>query len=133
MARRFDDALRPAGLTNGQFSVLMSLNRPSPPTISSVAQLLAMDRTTLTASLKPLERRGLLEITVDTEDRRLRRLRLTEAGRSVLAAALPIWTTEHAAIERLLADGTAGRLRAELQTLLRGETAEAAEISSPFP
>ena len=56
LARRFDEALRPYDLTNGQFSLLMSLNRPSPPNLSSVASLLAMDRTTLTAALKPLER-----------------------------------------------------------------------------
>ena len=61
LARRFDEALRPAGLTNGQFSLLMSLNRPEPPTSGSVAALLAMDRTTLTANLKPLERRRLVE------------------------------------------------------------------------
>jgi hypothetical protein len=48
LARRFDDVLRPLGLTNGQFSLLMSLNRPEPPKIGSVANLLAMDRTTLT-------------------------------------------------------------------------------------
>ena len=43
LARRFDEALRPAGLTNGQFSLLMSLNRPEPPHLGSVAALLAMD------------------------------------------------------------------------------------------
>ena len=53
LARRFDEALRPFGLTNGQFSLLMSLNRPVPPPMGPVAFLLAMDRTTLTAALKP--------------------------------------------------------------------------------
>ena len=60
LARRFDEALRPLALTNGQFSLLMSLNRPEPPRMGAVAMLLAMDRTTLTAALKPLERRRLL-------------------------------------------------------------------------
>lgn len=64
LARHFDDALRPAGLTNGQFSLLMSLNRPTPPGMGDVADLLAMDRTTLTAALKPLERRGLVKIAI---------------------------------------------------------------------
>ncbi|HEX6120518.1 MAG TPA: MarR family transcriptional regulator, partial [Dongiaceae bacterium] len=72
VARRFDDALRPLGLTQGQFSLLMSLNRPEPPAMASVASLLAMDRTTLTANLKPLERRGLITVTVDEADRRSR-------------------------------------------------------------
>ena len=68
-APRYDDALRPLGLTSGQFSLLMSLNRVEPPTMGDVASLLAMDRTTLTANLKPLERRGLVELAVDPEDR----------------------------------------------------------------
>src|SRR5215469_137676 len=85
LARRFDDALRPLGLTNGQFSVMMSLNRPEPPDMVAVATLLGMDRTTLTAALKPLQRRLLLKITVDPEDRRSRVMTLTLKGRSLLA------------------------------------------------
>ena len=77
LARRFDDVFRPLDLTHGQFSLLMSLNRPEPPTIGSVAALLAMDRTTLTAALKPLERRGLVKVSVDKEDKRSRRLTIT--------------------------------------------------------
>ncbi|MCO5148313.1 MAG: MarR family winged helix-turn-helix transcriptional regulator, partial [Aquamicrobium sp.] len=73
LARRFDEALRPLGLKSGQFSLLMSLNRPLPPTLGSVAALLAMDRTTLTANLKPLERDGLIELRPDEKDRRARR------------------------------------------------------------
>src|SRR5271165_6312340 len=73
LARRFDEALRPLGLTNGQFSLLMSLNRPEPPDMASVASLLAMDRTTLTAALKPLARRGLVKVITDPSDRRGRR------------------------------------------------------------
>src|SRR5262245_14728174 len=91
VARRFDAALRPLGLTSGQFSLLMSLNRPEPATMGSVATLLAMDRTTLTANLKPLARRGLVAVTTDPGDRRGRRLTLTAAGREVLAAAVPVW------------------------------------------
>src|SRR6201996_9866229 len=91
LARRFDEALRPVGLTQGQFSLLTSLNRPEPPTMGAVADLLALDRTTLTANLKPLERRGLVQVTVDPHDRRSRRLILTAAGRTLLTAAAPIW------------------------------------------
>lgn len=117
VARRFDDKLRPLGLTNGQFSLLMSLNRPEPPTIGSVATLLAMDRTTLTAALKPLERRGLLFVAIDPGDRRSRRLALTSAGWALLAAAVPIWRQEHAAIEAQMVDTDMDRLRSELRAL----------------
>src|SRR5277367_4384964 len=91
LGRRFDEALRPLGLTNGQFSLMMSLNRPEPAGMASVASLLAMDRTTLTAALKPLERRGLVNVTTDRLDRRSRRLSLTAKGKTLLASALPIW------------------------------------------
>ena len=69
LARRFDEVLRPVGLTSGQFSLLMSLNQPEPPSVGSIAALLGMDRTTLTANLKPLERQGLVETAVDPADR----------------------------------------------------------------
>ncbi|CAM5303889.1 hypothetical protein AFEL58S_00495 [Afipia felis] len=118
LARRFDDALRPVGLTSGQFSLLMSLNRPAPPTLSSVAALLAMDRTTLTANLKPLERRGLLIVSPNAKDRRSRLLRLTDAGRSSLQEALPIWLATHEAIDRQLAAFDAQELRGALNALV---------------
>jgi DNA-binding MarR family transcriptional regulator len=117
VARQFDQALHPLGLTNGQFSLLMALNRPEPPTIGNVAALLAMDRTTLTANLKPLERRGLVAVRIDSTDRRSRRLVLTAAGRDLLAQALPIWQSRHRAIEQLLAGSDADALRAELRAL----------------
>ncbi|HTC10424.1 MAG TPA: MarR family transcriptional regulator [Acetobacteraceae bacterium] len=117
VARRFDDRLRPLGLTNGQFSLLMSLNRPEPPTIGGVATLLAMDRTTLTAALKPLERRGLLRVAIDPEDRRSRRLALTPAGRTLLAAAVPIWRQEHASIDANMTGTDMNRFRSELRSL----------------
>lgn len=116
VARRFDQDLKPVGLTNGQFSLLMSLNRPAPPTMGDVSALLAMDRTTLTAALKPLVRRGLAKVAVDPADKRSRRLILTAAGRLRLAAALPIWTRTHADLDALLPRGS-DALRTDLKAL----------------
>ncbi len=116
LARRFDEALRPVGLTNGQFSLLMSLNRPEPPPMGPVANLLAMDQTTLTAALKPLERRGWVSITRNPKDGRGRLLALTLAGKAVLAAAVPIWEATHAEVEAKLG-GNANDLRGELLAL----------------
>ena len=104
LARRFDAALRPISLTNQQFSLLMSLNRPTPAMMGDVASLFAMDRTTLTAALKPLERRGLVVVTVGPVDRRSRLIALTPSGRTLLSSAVPIWKRTHAAVEGLLGD-----------------------------
>ena len=117
LARRFDDALRPVGLTSGQFSLLMSLNRPVPPSIGSVANLLAMDRTTLTANLKPLERRGLLRTAVDPADGRGRLLTLTLAGGLLLRDAVPIWRRTQEAAERLVPPKELATTRKSLQAL----------------
>ena len=117
LARRFDEVLKPVGITSGQFSLLMSLNRPQPPTIGSVASLLAMDRTTLTANLKPLERRGMIELVADEKDRRSRRVRLLNAGMAALSAALPIWIGTHAKIDAELGNDQAAALRGGLRAV----------------
>ncbi len=117
LARRFDDAFRPFKLTSGQFSLLMALNRPAPPNLGSVAELLAMDRTTLTAALKVLARRGLVKVTVDKDDRRGRLLSITPAGRALLAKAYPIWEKTHAEVERRIPHGNVEALRAALRRL----------------
>src|SRR5579863_5549536 len=117
LARRFDEVLRPFGLTNGQFSLLMSLNRLEPPPMGPVASLLAMDRTTLTAALKPLERRGLVKVLPGSSDRRARVLKLTDKGRRLLARAVPVWESAHREIESLMPPGAPDDIRRSLQSL----------------
>jgi DNA-binding MarR family transcriptional regulator len=111
VARRFDEAFRPLRLTSGQYTLLMSLNRDHPPTISQVSAGLAMDRTTLTANLKPLQRRGLIQVAVDPDDRRSRRLILTPHGRRLLVQAIPLWEQTLAEIRRALSESEAGSAR----------------------
>jgi len=118
LARHFDEAFRPLNLTNGQFSLLMSLNRPKPAAMGRVAQFLAMDRTTLTAALKPLVRRRLIRITADPRDARTRLIELTAAGRKLLARAVPIWRAHHGALEKDLSRPVAA-LNDELRHLSR--------------
>ena len=114
LARLFDEALRPVDLTNQQFSLLMSLNRPEPPPIGPVASLLGMDRTTLTAALKPLERRGLVVVAAGEKDRRSRLLAITPEGIALLARAMPIWQRTHDAIDARLTDIEPAQLRQAL-------------------
>jgi DNA-binding MarR family transcriptional regulator len=102
IGRMFDEAFRPFGLTNFQFSLLMMLNRPSPPTIGGLAESLAMDRTTITANLKPLERRGLVTVRRDDSDSRVKLVALTSAGRSLLAKCVERWQAANDAVRTRL-------------------------------
>ena len=117
LARRFDEVLRPFELTTGQFSLLMSLNRPAPPPMGPVANLLGMDRTTLTAALKPLERRGLVKVSQDPADKRSRILTLTRKGLELLARAVPVWERTHHEIEAMIPGGDPEGLRKGLRAL----------------
>ena len=116
LSRRFDEAFRPLGITSGQFSLLHAMNRPVPPTIGAIAETLAMDRSTVTANLKPLERSGAVVVSVNPDDRRGRRAALTDAGRALLARATPVWVDEHARVEADLGRD-AGELRAGLRAV----------------
>ena len=102
LARRFDDGA--AAARSDARTVLAADVAQSPGTaeLGSVAALLAMDRTTLTANLKPLERRHLVKIAIDKEDKRSRRLTITAAGRALLGKAFPVWKKAHAETERLV-------------------------------
>ena len=114
LARIFDEVFRPLNLTNGQFSLLMSLNRPEPPRLTDLTGQLGMDRTTLTASVKVLERRGLMAQQPDEKDKRAKRLTLTDAGRELLKEAVPIWRETHARVEGALEGISADQLRRAL-------------------
>lgn len=91
VGRRFDEAFRSLGINNWQFSVLLALRQLRSPTIGEVAEVLGMDRTTLTKNLKPLARRGLLRVSIDEHDARARRITLTDAGEEILARAKEGW------------------------------------------
>jgi DNA-binding MarR family transcriptional regulator len=117
VGRRFDQAFRPLGLNNWQFSLLMTLNRPKPLTMSGLAEHLAMDRTTTTANLKPLERRGLVEIRRDEKDARVRRIVLTDAGRAVLAEAVDRWRAANDAVVARLGGTDLAAFRSALRTI----------------
>jgi|SRR6516162_9623614 len=117
LAARFDAALSAVGLTNRQFSLLNALNGPKPKTMSAVASVIGADRTTITAALKPLVRQGLANVTADPDDGRVRRVALTAKGHARLAAALPIWTQAHRALEAELAAARLGSMQEMLTAL----------------
>ena len=117
LARRFDNAFLPFGITNQQFSMMMMLNNAGNPSIGQVADFLAMDRTTLTAALKALERRGFVTIARDEDDRRSKRISLKPAGMKSLKSALPVWRSEHAKVEAEMRGADPNTLREMLRAV----------------
>ena len=91
VGRRYDEAFRDLGINNGQFTILMVVSADRSITMGRIAEELAMDRTTLTAALKPLERDGLVRTTTDPADRRARLISITAEGRALLEQAVPRW------------------------------------------
>ena len=90
VTNRYEDEMRALGLKATQFSLLVAAALRGPVNISALADLMVMDRTTLTRNLKPLQKRGLLRV-VPGSDRRTRAVTLTAAGEAMLAQALPLW------------------------------------------
>lgn len=90
----YDESLRSAGLRMTQATILAALavaeSRGQPLTIKRLAEILVMDRTTLTRDLRPMIKRGLVALTVGT-DRRSRRITLTRSGHKALETLFPLW------------------------------------------
>jgi DNA-binding MarR family transcriptional regulator len=102
IARRYDDALRPLDLNNGQFSMLCAIAAMQPAAMHVIGKRLGMDRTTVTAALKPLLRRDLVTVEVPDEDQRGRAVSLTRAGATLLRRAMPFWQAAQEDVARLL-------------------------------
>jgi DNA-binding MarR family transcriptional regulator len=119
VGRRYDEALQPVDLTNGQFATLAVIAAFQPLSMQTLAEHLSMDRTTLTAALKPLERRVLVSVLPDELDRRARIVNLTDKGMKLLREAIPLWKKVQMGITREM--GTAGLpvFRAQLTQLSR--------------
>lgn len=112
----YDDILAPSGLRAMQFSLLSHLAGVEEATLTRLAEVRAIDRTTLTRNLAPLERDGLVTVAAGA-DRRTRVVRITDAGRAALTRALPYWRT---AQERMIAGLGAerfGALLAEMEAV----------------
>jgi DNA-binding MarR family transcriptional regulator len=90
LTRVYDRALDPAGIRTSQFSILARLLEEGPLSVTHLAGRLAMDRTTLARDLRPLERRGLVSVSVGS-DRRVRMAALTPAGRRLVDDVRPMW------------------------------------------
>ena len=114
LTRIYDRALEPAGIRTTQFSVLARLLEEAPLPLTHLAGRLAMDRTTLARDLRPLERRGLVAISVGA-DRRVRMAELTPAGRRLVDEVRPLWKQVQRDVRAQLGPDHVARLMDELR------------------
>lgn len=118
VTRAYDDALRPMGLRATQLTVLVAVGNNGSMSITALANVMGMDRTTLTRNLGPLEKEGL--ITVGLEGwHRSRAVEITKKGQSRLRQALPYWEQAQANLRRKLGDQNWGRVHDCLNQLIR--------------
>jgi DNA-binding MarR family transcriptional regulator len=90
----YEQAMAATGVRDTQLSVLVALALGGDTPVVRLAATLGLDRTTLTRNLGPLQRQGLVR-SAPGPDRRVRLVRLTDAGREALALALPAWEKAH--------------------------------------
>src|ERR1700722_14985414 len=95
----YDAMLAPAGIGINQYSILNKLCVLGPSSIQDLARVLVMDRSTLGHLLRPLETRGLIRLGTSKTDARTRDVRLTKAGRDLLAQSRPLWAEAHRRFE----------------------------------
>ncbi len=117
VARRYDEAFRPLGVTSGQFSILSALLPDRTAALGTLAEDLGMERTTLSRNLRPLIDAALIETAHDPADRRVRGLKLTEAGQALLDRALVVWREMQQDSLRRLDQGGWSPLKAQLKAL----------------
>lgn len=112
----FDNAYKAVGLEGTQYTVLAHIYVVGPIPLSKLAELMYVDRTTLGRNLKPLEKKGLVEIKTGS-DRRAKLISITDQGKEVLSEALPIWKQTHEEIKHLLGLENWGAMVSNLQSL----------------
>lgn len=114
VAKVYDDALRPSGLRGTQFNMMTAIILMGPVTISKLARVLVMDRTTLTRNLGPLHKQGLVDI-VPGDDQRIRIIAITNEGKQMYQQALPLWAMAQDEIASKLGKNRVKSLLADLK------------------
>jgi DNA-binding MarR family transcriptional regulator len=123
------------GLRITQFSLLRTLARDGPVTISDLAARQLLDRTALSRNLDPLVERGYVAVVRGT-DARTREVAVTAQGTAALRAAEPYWArAQRDVAQRIGADrlGALIELLGELESLHPGIAYRPADPGSGSP
>ena len=113
----YDEALRPSGLRCTQFSLLIATTRLEPVTVTHLAEIAVMDRTTLARNLRLLEKEGLINVTPG-DDQRTRIVTVTTRGKEVLSKAFPLWEKAQARVVKGLGQERWTSLEANLKEIV---------------
>ena len=113
----YEEIMKPSGILPTQFTLLVAARAWGPVTISSMAEKLVMDRTTLTRNLKPLEREGLLSVSPGKDDQRAREVSLTSKGLKKLKKALPLWNEAQRTIKQSMGESRLDQLLGNLNAV----------------
>lgn len=111
ISQLYDAVLAPCGLRSTQRSILMQVARNQAPALTELAASLVIDRSALAQNLKPLEREGLIAVSVDPDDKRSRRVNLTQAGLDKLLQSQALWEQAQQCFEKSLGPQQACELR----------------------
>ncbi|MBP6366035.1 MAG: winged helix-turn-helix transcriptional regulator [Nitrosomonas sp.] len=113
----YDEMLRPAGIRGTQYSLLVALKIIGPVLVTDLAEKIVMDRTTLSRNLEIMEKQGLVSV-VPGEDRRTRRVAITESGSAVLLETYPLWQQAQTKIKENMGEERLQVLMADLSALI---------------
>jgi len=118
VTRIYDDELRETGLRTTQHALLRLLGRVGEVRKGDLGEMASLDETTLTRSLRPLEKSGWVTFRAGT-DRREKLVAITDAGKKKLEQARPAWTRAQRKMQRTLPDGIWDSLFATLPNVMQ--------------
>ena len=133
VTRLYDMALQESGMRSTQFAILVGIAKKQPVSVGDLAEVLFIDSTTLTRSLRLLQKQGLIAIS-NRAAKRQRFLTITGKGEDALARSLPAWRKAHEHfVSRVGSEYWMG-LRNELERLAHVVVErERAEKATPAP
>jgi DNA-binding MarR family transcriptional regulator len=118
VTRMYDTAMQESGVRSTQFAILVAIAKIQPVAMGTLSEVLTIDRTTLTRSLKLLQKERMITISKRSEMRQ-RFLELTPAGEKALQRSLPLWREAHAKFVAALGPDYWLSMRMELERLAR--------------
>ncbi len=116
VTRLYDMALQESGIRSTQFAILVGIAKDQPVSIGALAEVLFIDSTTLTRSLRLLEKEGLIAVS-NRAAKRQRFLTITAKGEHTLARCMPAWQKAHERFVATIGSEYWGELRNELERL----------------